>query len=78
MCGFYVNPVNLLSVADTENGVTLHTRDVVRVIGVSSQRGRLKVVHCGRTFHLPSHMLLLQVCLLTSNHYTLSQFDAKF
>ncbi|XP_070186700.1 uncharacterized protein [Littorina saxatilis] len=39
---------------DRENGyVTLHTRDVVRVVGVSSQRGQLKVVHCGRTFHLP-------------------------
>ncbi|XP_076460161.1 uncharacterized protein LOC143293130 [Babylonia areolata] len=44
----------------TENCVTLHTRDVVRVVGPSEQRGKLKVVHCGRTFHLPSHMLLLQ------------------
>ncbi|KAL8600885.1 hypothetical protein ACOMHN_045023 [Nucella lapillus] len=45
----------------TENCVTLHTRDIVRVEGPSQQRGKLKVVHSGRTFHLPAHMLLLQV-----------------
>ena len=58
----YILTVLVLTVPDTDNGVTLHTRDVVRVVGVSRQHGKLKVLHGGCTYHLPSHMLLLQVC----------------